>query len=314
MPGIGILAGMSWKTLVIKTDNIFAEPLSEVLLALGAISVEILDAAAGTADEQPLYGEPGTPAQQFWQRAEVSALFEQDTDVVAILRSAVEATGMPELPGYHVDTVEEQDWVQLTQSQFDPIPISQRLWIVPTWHQPPDPEAINLILDPGLAFGTGSHPTTQLCLAWLDQYLQRGETVLDYGCGSGILAIAALKLGARHVTGIDIDPHAIRASQANAVLNACDAERFFFTTDYAVTEKNPDSIAQVDIVVANILSNPLILLAPVLAQATRRGGRIVLSGILQEQSQDVQTAYQSWFEMQTAQSQDGWVLMTGVKK
>lgn len=314
MPGIGILAGMSWKTLVIKTDNIFAEPLSEVLLALGAISVEILDAAAGTADEQPLYGEPGTPAQQFWQRAEVSALFEQDTDVVAILRSAVEATGMPELPGYHVDAVEEQDWVQLTQSQFDPIPISQRLWIVPTWHQPPDPEAINLILDPGLAFGTGSHPTTQLCLAWLDQYLQRGETVLDYGCGSGILAIAALKLGARHVTGIDIDPHAIRASQANAVLNACDAERFFFTTDYAVTEKNPDSIAQVDIVVANILSNPLILLAPVLAQATRRGGRIVLSGILQEQSQDVQAAYQSWFEIQTAQSQDGWVLMTGVKK
>ena len=305
---------MSWKTLVITTNNVYAEPLSEALLALGALSVEILDAAAGTADEQPLYGEPGAPAQQLWQKTEVSALFEEGADVIAILRSAVDATGMPEQPGYHVDVVEEQDWVKLTQSQFDPISISRRLWIVPTWHQPPDPAAINLILDPGLAFGTGSHPTTQLCLAWLDQYLQHGETVLDYGCGSGILAIAALKLGARHVTGIDIDPHAIQASQANAVLNACDVERFFFTTDYAVTEKNPDSIAQVDIVVANILSNPLIMLAPVLAQATRGGGRIVLSGILQEQSQDVQAAYQSWFEMQATQSQDGWVLLTGVKK
>lgn len=305
---------MSWKTLVITTNNVYAEPLSEALLALGALSVEILDAAAGTADEQPLYGEPGTPAQQLWQKTEVSALFEEGADVIAILRSAVDATGMPEQPGYHVDVVEEQDWVKLTQSQFDPISISRRLWIVPTWHQPPDPEAINLVLDPGLAFGTGSHPTTQLCLAWLDQYLQRGETVLDYGCGSGILAIAALKLGARYVTGVDIDPHAIQASQANAVLNACDVERFFFTTDYAVTGKSPDSTAQVDIVVANILSNPLIMLAPVLAQATRGGGRIVLSGILQEQSQDVQAAYQSWFEMQTAQSQDGWVLLTGVKK
>ncbi|MCP5291078.1 MAG: 50S ribosomal protein L11 methyltransferase [Burkholderiales bacterium] len=305
---------MSWKTLVITTNNVYAEPLSEALLALGALSVEILDAAAGTADEQPLYGEPGAPAQQLWQKTEVSALFEEGADVIAILRSAVDATGMPEQPGYHVDVVEEQDWVKLTQSQFDPISISRRLWIVPTWHQPPDPAAINLILDPGLAFGTGSHPTTQLCLAWLDQSLQHGETVLDYGCGSGILAIAALKLGARYVTGVDIDPHAIQASQANAVLNACDVERFFFTTDYAVTEKNPDSIAQVDIVVANILSNPLIMLAPVLAQATRGGGRIVLSGILQEQSQDVQAAYQSWFEMQATQSQDGWVLLTGVKK
>jgi len=305
---------MSWKTLVIKTDNSFAEPLSEALLALGALSVEILDAAAGTTDEQPLYGEPGEPAQQFWQKTEVSALFEQGADVVTILQSAIGAAGMPELPGYHVSVVEEQDWVKLTQSQFDPIRISRRLWIVPTWHQPPDPAAVNLILDPGLAFGTGSHPTTQLCLAWLDQYLQHGETVLDYGCGSGILAIAALKLGARYVTGVDIDPHAIQASQANAVLNACDADQFFFTTDYSVSGKNPDSIAQTDIVVANILSNPLIMLAPVLAQATRRGGRIVLSGILQEQDQDVKAVYQSWFEMQTAQFQDGWVLLTGIKK
>jgi ribosomal protein L11 methyltransferase len=305
---------MSWKTLVIKTDNSFAEPLSEALLALGALSVEILDAAAGTTDEQPLYGEPGEPAPQLWHKTEVSALFEQGADVVTILRSAVDAAGMPELPGYHINMVEEQDWVKLTQSQFEPIQISRRLWIVPTWHQPPDPAAVNLILDPGLAFGTGSHPTTQLCLTWLDQYLQHGETVLDYGCGSGILAIAALKLGARYVTGVDIDPHAIQASQANAVLNDCDAGQFFFTTDYAVTEKNPESMVQIDIVVANILSNPLIMLAPVLSQATRQGGRIVLSGILQEQGQDVKAVYQSWFEMQTTQSQDGWVLLTGIKK
>lgn len=305
---------MPWKTLIIKTDNVFAEPLSEALLELGALSVEIHDADAGTVDEQPLYGEPGQPSEQLWQKTEVSGLFEQNADVESIMQSAVEAAQLAELPGYRVDIVEEQDWVKLTQSQFDPIQISQRLWIVPTWHQPPDPAAINLMLDPGLAFGTGSHPTTQLCLSWLDQNVLRGETVLDYGCGSGILAIAALKLGARYVTGVDIDPHAVKASWANAVLNACDAEQFFFTTDYSATNDDSNVIAQADMVIANILSNPLIMLAPVLAQATRQGGHIVLSGILQEQGQGVKEIYQQWFEMQTAQELDGWVLLTGIKK
>jgi len=304
---------MSWKTLIIKTDNVFAESLSDALLEQGALSVEIHDAAAGTAEEQPLYGEPGEPVDQLWQITEVSALFEQDADLEAVIRSAVQMVDMPEMPNYRVEEVEEQDWVRLTQSQFDPIQISPRLWIVPTWHQPPDASAINLILDPGLAFGTGSHPTTKLCLSWLDRHLQLGETVLDYGCGSGILTIAALRLGASYVTGIDIDPQAIKASQSNALLNTCNPEQFFFTTN-AASDKNANPIAQVDIVVANILSNPLIILAPILAQATRQGGRIVLSGILQEQAQEVATIYQQWFDMQTADEQDGWVLLTGIKK
>jgi len=304
---------MSWKTLIIKTDDVFAEPLSDALLEQGALSIEIHDAAAGTAEEQPIYGEPGEPVDQLWQKTVISALFEQDADVAAIIRVAAKMAGLPEMPGYRVETVEEQDWVRLTQSQFDPIQISQRLWIVPTWHQPPDTSAINLILDPGMAFGTGSHPTTKLCLAWLGKHLQPGETLLDYGCGSGILSIAALKLGASRVTGIDIDPQAIKASQANAVLNACDSEQCFFSTDIK-SDKSVNSFDQADIVVANILSNPLIMLAPILANATRQGGQVVLSGILQEQIWEVTAIYQQWFDMKKTGEQEGWVLLTGIKQ
>ena len=308
---------MSWKTLTIKTDNALAEQLSQALLELGALSVEIHDAAAGTADEQPLYGEPGEPVDQLWLQTEVSGLFQDTLDSTAVMQTLVDAFQLRKSPDYYVETVEEQDWVRLTQSQFDPIRISQRLWIVPTWHASPDPAAINLILDPGLAFGTGSHPTTQLCLSWLDRHLQPGESLLDYGCGSGILAIAALKLGASHVTGIDIDTQAIEASRANALLNSCDLACCSFATAYAPVESGAEHAevnAQFDVVVANILSNPLILLAPILARATRRGGRIALSGILREQAQEVTTVYRQWFTIQAAEAQEDWVLLTGVRQ
>lgn len=307
---------MSWITLIIKADNSYAELLSEVLLEHGALSVDIHDGAAGTDEEQPLYGEPGLPAEQVWQKAEVSGIFEHAIDVDAMMRSVTETLELHAMPVYRVETVEEQDWVRLTQSQFNPIRISSRLWIVPTWHQPPDPDATNLILDPGLAFGTGSHPTTQLCLAWLDEHLKQGETLLDYGCGSGILAIAALKLGASHVTGIDIDPHAIKASHANAILNGCDQSKLHFGIRYQVkADKNDKSgtVKQVDIVMANILSNPLIMLAPILAQAVRKGGQIVLSGILEAQAEEVKSVYGQWFEMQTSKKQEDWVLLTGTR-
>ncbi|PTN12457.1 50S ribosomal protein L11 methyltransferase [Nitrosomonas aestuarii] len=308
---------MSWNKIIIKTDNASADRLSEALLEHGALSVDIHDAEAGTDAEQPLYGEPGLPAEQVWQKAEVTGLFDKDTDLDAIMQSVKEAAQLSQMPSYRTEIVEAQDWVRLTQAQFEPIQISARLWIVPTWHQPPDPAAINLILDPGLAFGTGSHPTTQLCLVWLDQHLKREETLLDYGCGSGILAIAALKLGAGHVTGIDIDPHAVKASQANALLNDCDQSKLFFSTHYQ-PGSNPDDktvvAGQVDVVIANILSNPLIMLAPILAQAARRGGQIVLSGILQAQADEVKASYQNWFDMQLSEAQDGWVLLTGIKK
>ena len=305
---------MSWVTLIIDTDAAHAEALSDVLLEQGALSVDIHDAAADTADEQMLFGEPGEPSGEIWQHAEVSALFNEDADIAEILCNVAHIAQSDQPLSYRIERIEEQDWVRLTQSQFDPIQISARLWIVPTWHVSPDPAAINLILDPGLAFGTGSHPTTQLCLRWLDQNVQLGDTVMDYGCGSGILAIAALKLGARHAAGIDIDPQAIKASEENALRNQCDPSKFHFATAYQATERNLQSAEQTDVVVANILANPLILLAPLLAQIVRPHGHIVLSGILKEQAEEVRDTYQQWFDMTIAGEQEGWVLLTGSKR
>ncbi|OQW41485.1 MAG: ribosomal protein L11 methyltransferase [Proteobacteria bacterium SG_bin4] len=305
---------MSWITLIIRTDDEHAEALSDALLEQGALSVDIHDAAVDTQDEQMLFGEPGEPSGEIWKNAEVSALFEQSVDIAEVLRNVSAIMPSGEDLEYHLERIEEQDWVRLTQSQFDPIRISQRLWIVPTWHTSPDPAAINLILDPGLAFGTGSHPTTQLCLGWLDQNLNTGDALIDYGCGSGILAIAALKLGASHVTGIDIDPQAIKASLDNALRNQCDLARFrFMTAQQAIgSEALPDH--PVDVVIANILTNPLKLLAPILAAATRSGGDIVLSGILQEQAEEVKQIYQQWFDMRIVSVHEGWVLLSGRKK
>lgn len=305
---------MSWITLIIKADAVHAELLSEALIEQGALSVDIHDAAADTPDEQLLFGEPGEPSEAIWQNAEVSALFDKDANLDEIMRNVTRTAHLDRQPRYRLEHVEEQDWVRLTQSQFEPIQISSRLWIVPTWHQSPDSAAINLILDPGLAFGTGSHPTTQLCLGWLDQNLQQGDRLIDYGCGSGILAIAALKLGAAHVTGIDIDPQAIKASQENASCNHCDPARFIFSTRYRAAAKDLKSNEQVDVVVANILANPLIMLAPVLSQAIRKEGRIVLSGVLQEQAEEVNNVYQQWFDMCIANKQEDWVLLTGIRK
>ena len=305
---------MSWITLIIKADAAHAELLSEALIEQGALSVDIHDAAADTQDEQLLFGEPGEPSEAIWQNAEVSALFNKDADIDEIMLNVTRTAQLDSQPNFRLEYVEEQDWVRLTQSQFNPIQISPRLWIVPTWHQSPDPAAINLILDPGLAFGTGSHPTTQLCLGWLDQNLQQGDRLIDYGCGSGILAIAALKLGAGQVTGIDIDPQALKASQENALRNGCDPSRFIFATTHRVAERDLEPNEQVDVVVANILANPLIMLAPILSQATRKAGHIVLSGILQEQAEEVRTVYQQWFDMRISNAQEGWVLLTGIKR
>lgn len=301
---------MSWISLIIKVDDAHAELLSEALLEQGALSVDIHDAAAGTEREQLLFGEPGEPVDEIWQNAEVAALFERNTDISAIILAVENSMEVSIKLNYRLEEIEEQDWVRVTQSQFSPIKISSRLWIVPTWHQSPDPAAINLILDPGLAFGTGSHPTTQLCLTWLDEHLQQGESVLDYGCGSGILAIAALKLGASHVAGVDIDSNAVEASRMNATRNHCNLSNVVFATAYDGLNGN----SQTDVVVANILANPLIVLAPILMNACRSGGRIVLSGVLVEQADEVMTIYQQYFIIHISGEQDGWVLLTGRKK
>lgn len=271
----------------------------------GALSVDVADARAGTEQETPIFQEPGEDVAFAFGSNRLIALFDADTDVAQALVRACEASGLDPVPEYQIAEVEEQDWVRLTQSQFAPIRVSSRLWIVPTWHDAPDSSAINIALDPGLAFGTGSHPTTRLCLDWLDRNLLAGVSVIDYGCGSGILAIAAAKLGADRVVGVDIDPQAVEASRYNAEQNRVAAS--FFTAD----EPRPEP-AQV--VVANILSNPLKVLAPLLADLTLPGGKVVLSGILAPQAQDVSKAYSTWFEMEPAVEDDGWVRLSGVRR
>jgi ribosomal protein L11 methyltransferase len=296
---------MAWLTLTVTAAEQQAELLSDALMELGALSVDVHDADADTPQEQAIFGEPGEPAAHLWSHNCVTALFPEDAAIDSIMLEAARAMGLAQPPAYRVETLEDNDWVRLTQSQFNPIPISQRLWIVPTWHTPSDPSAINIVLDPGLAFGTGSHPTTRLCLRWLDANILGGESVLDYGCGSGILAIAALKLGAASAIGIDVDAQAVQASRDNAIAN--NAEAKFYLPDNAPK-------LQADIVVANILTNPLKVLAPLLAGATRQGGRIILSGILSEQAEDVMLIYAQWFNLAPTIMDEGWACVSGVKR
>ena len=241
---------MAWISLRIEAHDNTAESLSDALMALGALSASIEDANAETPDEQPIFGEPGDPPPGIWQQNIVSALFNDDVDVARVMSDLASETGLSNL-AYSVEAVAEQDWVRATQSQFDPIRIRDDLWIVPTWHDAPNPQALNIILDPGLAFGTGSHPTTHLCLAWLADNVRPGLSVLDYGCGSGILAIAARKLGAGRVIGTDIDAQAIEASHYNAAQNQVEAA--FYLPDQLAPNQLREEPA--DLVVANILSS-----------------------------------------------------------
>ncbi|MBY0444748.1 MAG: 50S ribosomal protein L11 methyltransferase [Burkholderiales bacterium] len=295
---------MPWQELRITTESTQAERFSDALFDLGALSVSVEDAAAGTDAEKPIFGEPGEPVDQMWENSVVLALFDEDIDTSLIVIAASNTLQLA-VPPYDVVRVEEQDWVRLTQSQFNPIPISDRLWITPTWHECPDAGAISIQLDPGLAFGTGSHPTTRLCLKWLDSNLAGGEKLLDYGCGSGILAIAAIKLGAASAAGVDIDPQAMTASRQNAEQNA--VEVAFYLPDAEPTDTY-------DVVIANILTNPLKALAPMLAAKVKTAGRIALSGILAEQADDVTAIYSQWFAMNAPQQEDGWVCLSGIRK
>ncbi|HMM47169.1 MAG TPA: 50S ribosomal protein L11 methyltransferase [Thiobacillaceae bacterium] len=296
---------MPWQSIRIRVDSEHAEPLSDALMEQGALSVSLEDADAGTIDETPLFGEPDHPSAALWPRSIVTALLEEDADAAAVLAAASAQCGIPAPADYAVEIVDEQDWVRLTQAQFEPIRISERLWIVPTWHTAPDRGATNIKLDPGLAFGTGTHPTTRLCLRWLDTHLAGGEALLDYGCGSGILAIAASKLGATPIDGTDIDPQAIRASRDNAALNG-------ITAHFCL----PDELApgQYDVVVANILTGPLKAMVGLLTGRVRAGGRLVLSGILAEQAEDVMAAYRDGFVFDPPEIDDGWVRLVGVRR
>lgn len=295
---------MSWQSISFLTDASHAEPLCDALLEAGALSASIEDADAGTPDEKPQFGEPGSVNSPGWTHSRVVALLEADADADAILSAAASAIGLGETPAFAVEQIAEQNWVQLTQSQFDPIRVSERLWIVPSWHESPDPAAINLVLDPGMAFGTGSHPTTRLCLEWLERNVSPACSVLDYGCGSGILAIAAARLGASHVAGVDIDPQAVEAARANAERNGVTA--LFADSAQPVA-------GEYDLVVANILSNPLRVLAPAICAHVRAGGRLALSGILREQAEEIIGIYAQWLPLQVADVREDWVCLAGHK-
>ncbi|QVN16931.1 50S ribosomal protein L11 methyltransferase [Burkholderia pyrrocinia] len=297
---------MSYRELVVELAREHAEALSDALLDLGALSVSVEDADADTPDEQPLFGEPGlVPDRTAWQHSRVVALLSPDHEPAVLLAAAANEIGLAGTPTFDVREVEEQDWVRLTQSQFEPIPIGERIWVVPSWHDAPDPDALVLELDPGLAFGTGSHPTTRLCMEWLEQSVKPGQSVLDYGCGSGILAILAKKCGANPVIGIDIDPQAVESARQNSERNRAEVT-------YGLPDACPDG--EFDIVVANILSNPLKLMASMLASKVKPGGRIALSGVLARQADEVAAVYARYIDISIWREHEGWVCLAGTRR
>ncbi|HIH2749375.1 50S ribosomal protein L11 methyltransferase [Burkholderia aenigmatica] len=297
---------MSYRELVVELAREHAEALSDALLELGALSVSVEDADADTPDEQPLFGEPGlVPDRTAWQHSRVVALLAADHEPAVLLAAAANEIGVADTPAFTVREVEEQDWVRLTQSQFEPIPIGERIWVVPSWHDAPDPDALILELDPGLAFGTGSHPTTRLCMEWLEQSVKPGQSVLDYGCGSGILAILAKKCGANPVIGIDIDPQAVESARQNSERNRAEVT-------YGLPDACPDG--EFDIVVANILSNPLKLMASMLASKVKPGGRIALSGVLARQADEVAAVYAHYVDISVWREHEGWVCLAGTRR
>ena len=277
------------------------EDLSEALEALDALSVSVEDADAQTEHEQALFGEPGMPPpKEGWQRSKVVALFAQEEEAkeAAVLLAAQDFFESCQL--LSIAAVPDQDWVRLTQSQFAPVEITPEFWIVPTWHEPPAQAREIIRLDPGLAFGTGTHPTTRMCLRWIATHEVKGQRVLDYGCGSGILAIGAAKFGANSIDAVDIDEAAVGATQLNAQAN-----------EVSLNSGLPDlAVGAYQTVLANILATPLKVLAPLLCQHVEAGGNLVLAGILDRQEQELIQAYAPFLNLQVADREDGWILMT----
>ena len=287
--------------LVLLAPEDRIEDISDALEALDALSVSVEDADAQTPAEQALFGEPGMPAPKAgWQRSRVVALFALESlarEAADILQPQEFFAGC-EVVG--VRPLADQDWVRLTQSQFSPVDITPTFWIVPSWHEPPEAAREVIRLDPGLAFGTGTHPTTRMCLRWIAQRRLDGLRVLDYGCGSGILAIGAAKFGASEIVAVDIDPAAVESTQINAANN------------HAVLQAGlPDAAkGKFNVVLANILATPLKVLAPLLCAHVQAGGHLVLAGILERQAEELQQAYAPWLSLSVADSEDGWILMT----
>jgi ribosomal protein L11 methyltransferase len=296
-----------YRELIVIVPRDVSEALSDALLELGVLSVQAEDADADTTDEVAIFAEPGEPvSDNAWRRTRLIALLDPQASASGevILARAAEQCGLKAWPEPSFRDVADQDWVSLTQSQFEPILIGPRLTIRPSWHAPSELSAIEVILDPGLAFGTGSHPTTRMCLEWIEQELQPGVTVIDYGCGSGILAIAAAKLGAGKVVAVDIDEQAVLSTERNAADNQ--VSLLAHTTRQAAP-------APAQVVLANILANPLKILAPALEALVLPGGYLILAGLLDRQVAEVSSAY-TCIPMQVYRSREGWSCLVGMRK
>lgn len=292
---------MPWLQVRLAISPEQAETYEDALLEVGAVSVTFMD-----AEDQPIF-EPELNTTPLWSHTHLLALFEADTDADAVFAHLQLLTGTT-LPEHHAEVIEDQDWERSWMDNFQPMRFGRRLWIVPSWHEAPEPGAVNLLLDPGLAFGTGTHPTTALCLEWLDGQQLQDTQVLDFGCGSGILAIAALLLGAQQAVGTDIDVQALEASRDNAQRNGIADDRFpvYLPADLPAQ--------QADVLVANILARPLVSLAPQLSGLVRPGGLLALSGILAEQGEEVAAAYAQDFELDPIANRDGWVRISGRRR
>ncbi|HEX9627736.1 MAG TPA: 50S ribosomal protein L11 methyltransferase [Acidiferrobacterales bacterium] len=292
---------MPWLRITQTTNRETAEPLAAALEELGAIAVTLEDAG-----DEPVLAV-ATEDTPLWSAVRVVALFPPDTHAETLMQRVAARLADDTPPRWTQDILADQDWERAWMDRYRPIHCGGRLWICPSWHAPPDPDAVNVLLDPGLAFGTGTHATTALCLAWLAAHPPVGLTVIDYGCGSGILAVAALKLGARRVLGLDVDPQALGVSRANAARNGV-AERLDLAQP--MTSAAPPAA---DLVLANILARPLIELAPVIRACVRPGGMLVLSGMLAEQVEEVSDHYRGEFDL-TSTLRDGWAMLTGQRR
>ena len=292
---------MSWLELKLALGGLDAERVEEALEGAGALSVTLEDAG-----DEPIY-EPDADKPSLWSDTRLTALFPADAPMDSVVMRLQSDLGLTALPPHRIEPLEDRDWAREWLKDFKPMRFGKRLWICPTAYTPPDPSAINLILDPGLAFGTGTHATTALCLEWLDSTDMRGQLVVDYGCGSGILAIAAARLGAPEVWAVDNDPQALVASRDNAARNGV-TEALHICLPPAFS----DMLA--DVLLANILAGPLVSLAPLFAAHLKPGGRLVLSGILKTQEPDIRRAYQTEFAELETQVKDDWIRIVGIRK
>ncbi len=293
---------MAWWQLSVQCTAEELEQIENLLLDLGALSITLADAR-----DQPLY-EPLPGNTPVWDESIVTGMFDATQAPENLYQQLTSNLPGHLIAGVRQSVLEDQDWVQAYREHYFPIQCGEKLWIVPSWHRAPDPDAVNIELDPGLAFGTGGHPTTALCLAWLAENDIQDQTVIDYGCGSGILAIAACKLGAQSAHGVDIDPQALDASRDNASRNQITADRLpLYMPEQIPTDK-------VDLLIANILSGPLVELSTTLATLVKPGGKILLSGILGQQENTIQSAYQSYFDLDPVCAKEDWIRVTGTRR